>query len=60
MAAMIIRIADNGMCADRGISGMAARRSRVKRLRSNTGWETERETAWETASLEYRPPVARP
>jgi hypothetical protein len=28
MAAMIIKIADNGICADRGISGMVARRAR--------------------------------
>jgi hypothetical protein len=28
MAAMIIRIAENGMCADRGISRMVARRAR--------------------------------
>jgi hypothetical protein len=59
MAAMIIKIAENGICADRGISGMVARRARMKRLRSNTGAETEWETAWKTASFEYRPPVAR-
>jgi hypothetical protein len=59
MAAMIIRIAENGMCADRGISGMVARRACAKRLRSDTGWETEWETAWKPAPLEYRTPVAR-
>jgi hypothetical protein len=60
MAAMIIKIAENGICADRGISGLVA--PRAQRLRSNTGWETEWETAWKTASasLEYRTPVARP
>jgi hypothetical protein len=41
MAAMIIRIAENGICADRGISGQVAPRARAKRLRSNTGCATE-------------------
>src|ERR1700730_16350735 len=60
MAAMIIKIAENGICADRGISGMVAPRPHAKRLRSNTGWKTEWETACKTASFEYRPPGARP
>jgi hypothetical protein len=58
VAATIIRIAENGMCAGRGISGLVAPRARAERLRSNAGWETESKTGWETASLEYRTPVA--
>jgi hypothetical protein len=56
MAAMIIRIAEKGICADRGINASVAPRAREERLRVNAEWETE----WKTASLEYRTPVAGP
>jgi hypothetical protein len=59
MAAMIIKIADNGICADRGISGMVARRAReTAEIEYRMG--NRMETARKTASFEYRPPVARP